>query len=52
MQIRLHGTRHEVATMLDALNVALDVHDISRTYTDRKPSTQVRVYLTASRRTA
>lgn len=48
MRIRLHGTPAENAAAITALARVLHIHQVSRSYTDRPPSTLTRVYLTVT----
>ncbi|WP_189112081.1 hypothetical protein [Pilimelia terevasa] len=50
MRIRLHGTPADIAAALPVLAEVLDIHTVSRTYTDRTTSTHARVYLDAEPR--
>jgi hypothetical protein len=50
MRIRLHGTRVETAAALTALARVFTIHQISRSYPDRPPSTRHRIYLDATPR--
>ena len=50
MQLRLHGTRSEIAATLTALARVLTIHTTSRPYPDRPPSTLERVYIHAAPR--
>jgi hypothetical protein len=51
VRIRLHGTPAQTAAILAALARVLDLHQISRPYPDRPPSTLHRTYLDATPRT-
>ncbi|GGK11546.1 hypothetical protein GCM10010124_00210 [Pilimelia terevasa] len=50
VRIRLHGTPADIAAALPVLAEVLDIHTVSRTYTDRTTSTHARVYLDAEPR--
>jgi hypothetical protein len=50
VRIRLHGTPAETAAIVAALARVLDIHDISRPYPDRPPSTLERTYIDATPR--
>lgn len=50
MRIRLHGTLDELGPVLAELGKVLQVHDASRPYPDRPPSTLHRIYITATTR--
>ncbi|MEV5690719.1 hypothetical protein [Micromonospora globbae] len=50
MRIRLHGTPAETAATLTALAQVLTIHQVSRPYPDRPPSTWHRIYLDATPR--
>ena len=47
VRLRLHGTPAENRAVLAALATALDIHNISKPYADRPPSTLERIYIDA-----
>lgn len=48
MQIRLHGKPAEIDDVLTAIDLVLDIEQISRLHIDRQPSRLFRCYLTAT----
>lgn len=48
MQIRLRGKPAEIAEVLAAIEHVLDIAEVSRIYSDRRPSRLSRCYLTAT----
>ena len=48
MTIRLHGSRADITAALDLLAAVLTIDTVSRPHRDRPPSSDYRVYLSAT----